>query len=93
MSAWARPGVKCVCVKKGSWSGMLSGRAGSGPGYREICTIKSVHTNGEGVTGLRIEGYFGVFVANRFRPVVPSKTQEQDVAIFRHHLSDEPVDA
>lgn len=104
MSSWARPGVKCVCVDN-----LHRTRARENPvlvvgRVYEVTKVVSITGNTVGPyrherKGLVLAGVLnpydvkdGAFALSRFRPLV-TKTQEQDVAIFRHHLSDEPIDA
>lgn len=88
MSSWAKPGVKCVCVKVGDWTAAeWHSRL---PAYREVLTIKSVYID-EGIVGLCFEGISGRFNARvqheqgfnavRFRPLA-AHTQEQDLEHF-----------
>ena len=92
MSTWAKPGVKCVCVKRGTWM-IDDGSSRPGPMFGEICTIHAVETSG---TSIILEGYrtnIGYDIT-RFRPLV-TRTQEQDLEQFIPLLSTKPheVDA
>ena len=91
MSAWAKPGVKVVCVAP------IESLVRD-----EIYTIAEVlHRDDTGRLGVVLveclasitwENTVGGFRLSRFRPLV-TKTQEQDVAKFRHLLTPSPVDA
>ena len=87
MNAWAKPGVKCVCVVAGP----------IGPALNEICTIKEVKPFDDGLylvlseygwvhtdLGTSVERRRPLFRVDRFRPLV---SQEDDLALFRHHLN------
>lgn len=108
MSSWAKPGVKCVCVKSTPWVNYVD-RGPSRypivfPTYRQVLTVREVH-NSYGGVGLRFEeirneplwideqgnSSEAMFDAELFRPII-EKTEEQDVAKFRHLLSPSPVD-
>lgn len=96
MSAWARPGVKCVCVDSymdGEPPVLVEGAV-----YQVARVISDNGTNTIGryagarqslvLVGL-INPYderYGSFALARFRPIV-TRTQEQDVAIFRPLLN------
>lgn len=94
--SWAKPGVKVVCIDASP------NRYGDSCGLvlRGIYTVKGKSkTDGYGVKGVFLEevdapysfaGYG--FKVSRFRPLV-TKTQEQDVAKFRHLLTPSPIDA
>jgi hypothetical protein len=100
MSAWAKPGVKVVCVD----AKFRRGDAGLVPGA--TYSIVSVfpqrgdaggrYRDGLAVILQGIANPFdpddGAFALARFRPLV-TKTQEQDVAKFRHLLTPSPIDA
>lgn len=97
MSAWARPGVKCVCVDDGPCrnSGLQTGLR-KGDVYTIRKTLGADLDGFDGVTLVEIEAPFewnGLgFTSNRFRPLTPI-SQEQDVAKFRHLLVPSPIDA
>lgn len=89
MSAWAKPGVKCVCVDAGAGrfemddSQLEAGR---------IYTILEI-TSEFSVPAVRLvelkaetEDEVGYFHLRRFRPLI-TKTQEQDVALFTQLLT------
>lgn len=93
--SWAKPGVKCVCVdadsppRSGIW---LGDRLVAGATY----TIVAVTSSPLGLVGVTLleadtPNPCGYWLA-RFRPLV-TKTQEQDVAKFRHLLTPSPIDA
>lgn len=94
MSAWAKPGVKCVCVDaaKGTMKGHdpLNGFPVEGAIY----TVKAVgpfRPFFEGVTLQIVElpnpsigdGKDCGWHPRRFRPLI---TLDQDIALFAHHL-------
>ena len=91
MSAWAKPGVKCVCVIEGY----------VGPRLKEVCTVDEILTDARGVWILLCEyGWYHTdisttaerrrpwFRVERFRPLI---TQQDDVALFAHLLTGTPV--
>jgi len=103
VSAWARPGVKVVCVDD-RWSDLQLKCSPNLPVKQAIYTIRDAVTAGVhlGVRLVEVTNppyYFGrdgtlepPFNIRRFRPVAPTtRTQEQDVALFRHLLA--PVSA
>lgn len=91
MSAWAKPGVKCVCVLG----------VKNGPALREVCTISAVEAS-KGKLWLYLEGYDAwrhfedgrrerhSWCSTAFRPIV-SRTEDQDISLFVHHLESTPV--
>ena len=91
MSAWAKPGVKCVCVDA-SWHGLPTSPLVEGAKY----TIRSVAMYDGDLVADFLEAQNPEdakfpesppgFRIDRFRPLV-TKTQEQDVAMFRHLLT------
>lgn len=93
MSAWAAPGVKCVCIHRGRWK-QIEGRdpgvpKGSNrhPAFNEICTISRARTRRSGAPSVEIEGYpFNEYHVRWFRPLTSPKGQDHDVALFLHHL-------
>ncbi len=92
MSSWASPGVKCVCRKRGEWIGKFTGRIGDGPKFGQVCQIVAVRALSHG-TGIQVAGYGDEwFSLRRFRPLI-TRSQEDDVAIFRKLLVPEGVDA
>lgn len=91
--SWAKPGVKCVCVNNDGWY-----RDGtpfeSDVRLNGVYTIVEVITDSRGHVGISLWGqplgeYYNV---TQFRPLI-TKSQEQDVALFRHHLDGLPVGA
>jgi hypothetical protein len=80
VSAWARPGVKCVCVDDAPRDSrqpmVVKGRQ-----YE----IESVHDRSCTLFGVD-DGQF--YWLDRFRPLV---TQQDDVALFQHLLTGTPV--
>lgn len=91
MSAWAQTGVKCVCVAVVT----------DGPAVQEVCTITAICSEPRGLF-LYLEGYDAwrpmpdgsqtrrSWHVSAFRPVI-TKSQEQDVGLFVHHLESTPV--
>ena len=96
MSSWARVGAKCVCIGRNPlWDGLPVATPAVGEEY----TIREVQ--GDAVLLVEIhnrpiwfvpelggpgEPNFGVW---RFRPLV-TKTQDQDVAMFKSLLTPAP---
>lgn len=85
MRGWARPGVKCVCIRD-NW------REPAGvtrcPKIGEELTVAEVKVV-DGQEGLffeeiqRVQGEWGaLWRSDFFRPLVPPKTQEQDMEHF-----------
>ncbi len=105
MSAWAKPGVKCLFVggglDKASDFPLLQGK----PEHGVVYTIRDTkmgtrgHCKGELVlrlceTSVRPNGeaWEDAWLAvSTFRPLV-TRTQEQDVALFTHLLEGKPVE-
>jgi hypothetical protein len=100
MSSWARPGVKCVFVGVPSWA-KPDWRGIAAPSLHHVYTIRDVVLY-EGSVLVRLAEIVNPVIdldngrAERcyplicFRPLI-SKTQEQDVELFRHHLTGAPV--
>lgn len=100
MSSWARPGVKCVCIRVPmAWSNGLCGEVL--PVLRQRLTVRTIEVvNGQvALTFVEIrnkprryvEGYSEcVFSADNFRPLA---SRADDVALFAHHFerAGEPV--
>lgn len=94
MSAWARPGVKCVCVNS---FGSIGPGGETVPVVGKTYTIRDVlddHPTYR-IPGIRLdeivnaprqydEGYEEVWFAieGYFRPLVPPKSLEEDIALF-----------
>jgi len=91
MSAWAKPGVKCVCVNdRASRFGTCSLVKGN---IYTITKVLSPDLHGStGVIVAEAESKARGFHLHRFRPLV-TKTQDEDIALFRHHLDQAGVDA
>lgn len=89
MSAWAKPGVKCVCTKK-SWSVFCPG--GILPSFAQVLTIRAVEIIGDDLGLLFDEivnepsqyadsyGEVNFSICN-FKPLI-TRTQEQDLEHF-----------
>lgn len=102
MSSWARPGVKCVCIDPkplpNTWrNGTLPPK---GTVVDIVGTVPSL--TGRSTFNVIIKGHpnfsarWGCEIGwrhERFRPFVPPKTQEEDVALFRQIVAQTPVDA
>lgn len=91
MSAWAKPGVQCVCIKRDGFECYPDECA---PAFGQVLTVRTVEVfcGGLGLTFEEVvnEPYdysdgFGevAFQAIYFRPVV---SQQDDVSLFAHHL-------
>jgi hypothetical protein len=103
MSAWAAPGAKCVCVDASHWNATSDSLIGWAelPVEGEVYEIREV-VNWLGDTGLRLVGVnnplipclYGeiAFNVTRFRPLI-TRTEEEDVAKFRHLLTPSPIGA
>lgn len=105
MSTWAQVGAKCVCVNAAPRNEPVFRRSMDGLSQAETYEIRWVGLISHPVVGqylgLRLVGLHreydvlsGIddlpFTVGRFRPVVE---QPDDVALFTHHLTDQPVDA
>lgn len=103
MSAWAKPGVKCVCVDASNWNATDDRNLSWAelPVEGELYVIREV-VNFGGLAGLRLVGInnplipcvYGeiAFNVSRFRPLI-TRSQEDDVALFRKLLVPEGADA
>lgn len=104
VSAWARPGVKCVYIgnpqPNEKWRGV------NRPVVGTVYTVRDVLLTARGTTAIWLveiinpsvyvrdvnrEMEWG-FKATSFRPLI-TRTQEQDVSLFTHHLDGLPVGA
>lgn len=87
MTAWAKPGVKCVCVRKTPWRQLMGEPvvAVHHPEYLGEYTITGIY-DGEGHTWLFLSGFpdSQVYHVKNFRPLVP---EADDLELFRHHLN------
>ena len=101
MSAWAKPGVKVVCVN-GNWTADQKRCSRHLPAEKVIYTIRDTLVV-KGKVGIRLEEIVNPpydfkddpqveppFPAWHFRPLI---TQDQDVSLFTHHLDGLPVGA
>lgn len=78
MSAWAKPGVKCVCVDGGDKPALCTGAVYEIIGLKEFLGRLYVEVDVKpDVTGDRH------YLVARFRPLI---TLDQDIALFAHHL-------
>lgn len=91
MSSWAKPGVKCVCITTRRSYHPLGWNVAVGQTY----TIRSVEVSDRGevcIALVEFKNWFGkgpIWPIWAFRPLV-TRDQEQDVALFRHHLAKAP---
>lgn len=93
MSSWAKPGVKCVCLDD-RWEGASPLKKGATYTIHAITLGEGRHpgvkvTRGMGLLLVEAENPHQPsvgFSAARFRPLI-TRTQEQDLELFRHHLS------
>jgi len=102
VSAWARPGVKCVCIEGGTPNSDGMRLAGGYPVTGGIYTVDGVSRDelfgkdilhlAEFPTTAMVRGNLRGWDAARFRPLV-TRTQEQDVSLFTHLLDGLPVGA
>lgn len=92
MSAWAKPGAKCVCVDAENTNHFGIPELET----KRVYTIREVGITKRGKVGVRLvekiernrHGNDEWLRLSRFRPVAPTtRTQEQDVALFRHMLT------
>ena len=107
MSAWAKPGVKCVCVVQPKLcfdvlgaGHPLSDYGIKAPVSNQILTIREVTYRRSGVGLLFVEidnsavptagGEEISFAVEKYRPLI-TRTQEQDIALFRHLLDRLPI--
>lgn len=83
MSAWAKPGVKCVCIDADPKGGI-----GHTLVHQSVYTIDGVFelrgTPGVWLVEVRSEHETGGFRLERFRPLI---TEADDLALFTHHLN------
>lgn len=92
MSSWARRGGRCVCIgaPNGRWRNFDTGEQIDGPIKLQRLKIVGVETDDLGQHLEFAEWPDRLFRAAWFRPVV-EPSQEQDVAMFVHHLLVTPV--
>lgn len=93
MSAWAKPGVKCVCVDADGSETLVHGGVYT---VRSTCVAGPLWADA-GSVGLRLyeiilpvdrlDGIEPGYRVSRFRPLV-TRTQEQDLELFLPHLTD-----
>lgn len=108
MSSWAAPGVKCVCIIDDWQDIPGMGSPSRLPMINEVLTIKEVMVAGDlnslssrfqfvgeaartVIISFHELGHDWFFAVRNFRPLI-TKTQEQDLALFRHLLSPSPAD-
>jgi hypothetical protein len=102
MSAWAKPGVKCVCIRGGSPNCFGFREVGSYPVEGAIYTIRGVYHGPQWDQFYLVELPSGKakhpdgcemgWNASHFRPLV-TRIQSEDVALFRKLLVTEGEDA
>ncbi len=86
MSAWATPGVRCVCVDDGLVNSVTGGRdyyVVEGTVYKIVSTLPfpELKALGLGLWGMPLDQYFDV---RAFRPLVElSDDATEDVALFK----------
>jgi len=90
VSAWARAGVRCVCVTANWWEHESRQKTAAGPKRLERVTIAGTARREDGTLLLRVIGHAGLFNAAGFRPIRRA-SQRQDVALFRHLLAPSPA--
>lgn len=90
MAAWAKPGVKCVCIRADDFYPQFGETV---PVEGSTYTIRDFYEE-RGAIGIRVEEIVNpplryvdgvqecAFNIINFRPLVPPKTQEQDMEIF-----------
>lgn len=91
MSSWAKPGVKCVCIRPNKWISAATMTATDfGPKLDEVLTIAVVVPSAFFGPSLHfveypvdLVGEAPVYPIRDFRPLV---TQDDDVSLFAHHL-------
>ena len=80
MSSWARVGAKCVCVDN------PQKRLEKGVIY----VISDTRIDSCGEHNIRIEGRPDWWITSYFRPLVPAKTQADDIALIKSLLTPAP---
>lgn len=100
MTSWAKPGVKCVCVRGGTPLSDGFNLTGGYPVTGGIYTVDGVGRDEmynqtllylvEFPCCQMIRGELRGWDASRFRPLI---TQSDDVALFKHHLVPQEVEA
>lgn len=93
MSTWAKPGVKCVCINDAGWY-LDAAPFDSDVAGNRVYTIVEVVTDSRGQVGISLWGqplgeYYNV---DQFRPLT-TRTQSEDVALFRKLLENAGADA
>lgn len=93
MSAWARPGKRCVCICRNWKVSDPAVPVHLAPAFGEICTITSVMSDADG-TWLSLEGHGDAceFSVTAFRPLV-EQPESYDLAIFYSMLDEVGVEA
>lgn len=90
MASWARPGVRCICIADPV-------RIVNDQGFRPFRRGEVLSIASSRITEFGLVLYFREREPNHwghvdgFRPLV-TRSQEQDMGLFRHHLTDAPVD-
>lgn len=90
MSSWARRGVECVCIRDTPWiDAQTLSVTEFGPVKSEYLIIEVVVSHPEHGIGLgfdnhrQADGRLSIYPIRFFKPLVE---QQDDVALFAHHL-------
>lgn len=95
MSIWAKPGVKCVCVDAAFVSGRSPLTEGQVYVIAKVVIARPALVGKHRAPGIAlvlegVENPYAIgtngFAIHRFRPLI-TRTQEQDVALFRSLLT------
>ncbi len=95
MTSWAKPGVKCVCILNAIPGGYGDEKL---PVKGVTYTVRAVHVDGDASWLQEIrnprrhyaDGEEVCFLTEGFRPLI-TKSQDEDVALFRRLLADAPL--
>lgn len=92
MSAWARPGVQCVCIAQTWRTNNPEVLPEAGPAKGARCVIASVEID-EGGTWLTLKGFNDLhsFSVRAFRPLL-RQSEAQDLAVFYSMLDEVGVE-
>ena len=93
MSSWVKLGAKCVCVRLPIPDLIASDCMNALPVIGKVYTVNDISTSPRGliVIGCAELDQTVYYDAQMFRPVVPPKAQEDDIALFRHLLQTTPA--
>lgn len=92
--SWATRGAKVVCISESYHDNFVDDVPR--PVEGRVYTIREalMRSGKPQVRLVEIDAGVASFHTERFRPVVPPKTEAEDLAHFRHHLDQrQPVDA